>query len=62
MSHLGRPGGRRKPELSFRHVAPIVEELLGTKVHFLEDTVGPEVEERVQNAQNGEIFLLENLR
>ncbi len=43
-------------------VVPVLEQMLGKKVRFLEDCVGPQVEEACANAKNGEIILLENLR
>lgn len=39
-----------------------LEELLSKPVTFLDDCVGPEVEQAVANSKDGEIFLLENLR
>ena len=36
ISHLGRPGGRKVPELSLAPVAPAVEDLLKHKVEFIE--------------------------
>src|SRR5438128_2218346 len=40
-SHLGRPKGVRKPELSLRPLAPRLAQLLGTGVSFCEDCIGP---------------------
>ena len=62
MSHLGRPKGERKPELSLSHIQDKVSEVLGVEVKFIEDCVGPDVEAAAGNLQNGEILLLENLR
>lgn len=62
MSHLGRPEGQRKEEFSLKPVVPELEKLLGRKVTFAPDCVGPEVEEIVNKADNGEVILLENLR
>ena len=62
MSHLGRPDGRPNPKYSLAPVAPELEKLLGTKVVFTQDCVGPEVEETVSKATGGEVILLENLR
>jgi phosphoglycerate kinase len=62
MSHLGRPKGKPKPELSLR---PIVAELgrrLGGDVHFAPDCVGSEAERVVRALRPGEVALLENLR
>ncbi|EGR30128.1 phosphoglycerate kinase, putative [Ichthyophthirius multifiliis] len=62
MSHLGRPDGNRVEKHSLKPLVPKLEELLGTKVTFLNDCVGKEVQETVQQGRNGQIFLLENLR
>lgn len=63
MSHLGRPDGRRCPELSLRIVAEKLAELLpGTAVNFVDEVSGPEVEMAVEDLPDGGILLLENLR
>lgn len=62
MSHLGRPDGEVKPELTLRPIAQKLEQMLGRPVIFLEDCVGPAVEERCAHLRAGEIVLLENLR
>mmetsp|Transcript_44286 Transcript_44286/g.72068 ORF Transcript_44286/g.72068 Transcript_44286/m.72068 type:complete len:422 (+) Transcript_44286:74-1339(+) len=61
-SHLGRPDGRVQKKYSLAPVAPVLSELIGKPVKFLSDCVGPEVEAAVQEAKDGEIILLENLR
>ncbi len=43
-------------------VVPKLEELLGTKINFINDCVGKDVQEQIKSGKNGEIFLLENLR
>ena len=55
-SHLGRPRGARRAELSLRPVA----EALG--IPLASDCVGPEVEARVAELAEGDALLLENLR
>ena len=62
MSHLGRPKGERKPEMSLSHIQDKVSEILGVEVKFIEDCVGEEAEKAVAELQDGEILLLENLR
>jgi len=61
-SHLGRPKGKPKPEFSLSPVAGRLSELLGQKVIFAADCVGPEAEKAVNTAQPGVVVLLENLR
>jgi phosphoglycerate kinase len=48
MSHLGRPDGKRVDKHSLKPIVPKLEQLLGTKVSFLQDCVGKEVEETVK--------------
>jgi phosphoglycerate kinase len=59
-SHLGRPKGKRNPEMSLRPVAARLAELLGQPVAFAPDCVGPEVE--TMKPAPGAVLLLENLR
>ncbi|WP_372680922.1 phosphoglycerate kinase [Desulfosarcina sp.] len=62
MSHLGRPKGKRLPELSLRPCALALEKLLGQAVAFADDCIGPSAEEAAQALSAGEVLLLENLR
>ena len=63
-SHLGKPKGEVKPELSLKPVAERLSELLGKHVKFLKDdnVVGSHAEWAKENLQEGEIGLLENTR
>jgi phosphoglycerate kinase len=61
-SHLGRPKGKVKPEYSLAPVSRHLSELLGSKVTFVRECIGPEVEKAVNAARPGDILLLENLR
>jgi phosphoglycerate kinase len=61
-SHLGRPKGKPKPEFSLAPVAAKLSELLGKKVAFVPDCIGPEPEKAINAAQPGDVILLENLR
>ncbi|KAL0935834.1 phosphoglycerate kinase [Colletotrichum truncatum] len=62
MSHLGRPNGEANPKYSLEPVVPELEKLLGKSVQFAKNCVGPDVEELVNKADNGQVVLLENLR
>ncbi len=62
MSHLGRPKGARKPELSLAPVAARLGELIPHPVKMAPDTVGPEVDTMVAALEPGEVLLLENTR
>jgi len=62
MSHLGRPKGEVKPEMSLAPCARRLSKLLGKNVKMLGDCIGPEVESAVGNMKDGDAVLLENLR
>ncbi len=62
MSHLGRPKGRRLPELSLQPCVAVLNALLGKKTKFVDDCIGPTVEAAVETLDVGDILLLENLR
>ena len=61
-SHLGRPKGRPKPELSLRPVAARLSERLGRPVRFASDCVGEPAQQAITEAGAGGVTLLENLR
>ncbi len=63
-SHLGKPKGEPKPELSLAPVAVRLSELLGKEVKFAADpeVVGPNAKAAVAAMQDGDIILLENTR
>lgn len=61
-SHLGRPKGERKPEMSLKPVAERLQELLGSPVRFVDDCIGPKVKEAMAALPDGGVLLLENLR
>ncbi|MCX5872439.1 MAG: phosphoglycerate kinase [Deltaproteobacteria bacterium] len=61
-SHLGRPKGEIKPELSLKPVASRLSELLSEKVAFIDDCVGPKVQAVVNALEPGDVVLLENVR
>ncbi len=60
--HLGRPKGKRVPELSLMPVAERLRELIDSDVTFPEDCVGDGVKKVVADMKKGEVVLLENLR
>lgn len=63
-SHLGKPKGEPKPELSLAPVAARLTELLGQEVKFAADpeVVGPNAKAAVEAMQDGDVILLENTR
>lgn len=61
-SHLGRPSGSHDPEFSLKPVADHLQTLIRQKVHFAKDCIGEEADSVIENAKNGEVVLLENVR
>lgn len=61
-SHLGRPKGEIKPELSLKPVADELSKELGREVKLAKDIVGPSAHELTENMKEGDVVLLENVR
>ena len=61
-SHLGRPKGEAKPELSLEPAAKRLGELLGQDVAFATDIVGDDAQAKVDALQDGQVVVLQNLR
>ena len=63
-SHLGKPKGEPKPELSLAPVAVRLSELLGQPVKFAADNevVGPNAKAAVEAMKDGDVVLLQNTR
>lgn len=63
-SHLGKPKGEPKPELSLAPVAVRLSELLGQEVKFAADpeVVGANAKAAVEAMNEGDVVLLENTR
>jgi len=63
-SHLGKPKGEPKPELSLAPVAKRLTQLLGQEVKFAADNevVGPHAKAAVAAMKDGDVILLENTR
>jgi phosphoglycerate kinase len=61
-SHLGRPKGERVESMSLSPVAIDLADKLSAPVLFLNDCIGDEVGQSIDNLENGQVALLENLR
>ena len=63
-SHMGKPKGEPKPELSLAPVAKKLSEMLGKEVVFAADdnVVGENARAAVEKMQNGDVVLLQNTR
>ncbi|MEE1277593.1 MAG: phosphoglycerate kinase [Acutalibacteraceae bacterium] len=63
-SHLGKPKGEPKPELSLAPVAKRLSELLGKEVTFAADAevVGANAKAAIEKMADGDVVLLENTR
>ncbi len=62
MSHLGRPNGKRNPDMLLDHIVKTVSEVLGIQVKFVSECSGEIAEKAVGEMVMGEVILLENLR
>ena len=61
-SHMGKPKGEVKPELSLKPVAVRLGELLDMDIIMAEDVVGADAQAKAAALQPGQIMLLENTR
>jgi len=61
LAHFGRPKGR-DPKDSLKPVADALARVLGRKVAFAQDCVGPAAEQAVAAMQPGDVLCLENTR
>ena len=61
-SHLGRPKGGPDPKYSLTPVADYLSGLLGKRVAFAEDCIGPKAEAAAKALKPGDVLLLENTR
>jgi phosphoglycerate kinase len=61
-THLGDPGGKKSKKYTTEPVAQRLEKLLGRKVVFVKDCIGPKVGKAVKELKSGQVLFLENLR
>ena len=61
-SHMGKPKGEVKPELSLQVVADRLGELLGQTVIMAKDVAGEDAQAKAAALENGQVMLLENTR
>ena len=61
-SHLGKPKGEVKKELSLKPVAERLSKYLGFNVKLADDIVGESAKTLASNLKEGEVMLLENVR
>lgn len=61
-SHLGRPKGKWRDDMSLAPAAGRLSELLGAPVRFVSDIVGADARSAAASLQPGEVLLLENVR
>ncbi len=61
-SHMGKPKGEWKPELSLKIVAERISQLLGKEVIMAADVVGEDAKAKAAALRNGQVMLLENVR
>ena len=61
-SHMGKPKGEYKPELSLKVVADRISELLGKEVIMAADVAGEDAHAKAAALKDGDVMLLENTR
>ena len=61
-SHMGKPKGEYKPELSLKVVADRLSELLGVEVKMSKDVAGEDAKRLAAELKDGDVMLLENTR
>ena len=61
-SHMGKPKGEWKPELSLKIVAARLSELLGKEVIMAADVAGEDAKAKAAALKDGDVMLLENTR
>lgn len=61
-SHMGKPKGEWKPELSLKVVAERISQLLGKEVIMASDVIGEDAKAKAAALQDGDVMLLENVR
>ena len=61
-SHMGKPKGEWKPELSLKVVADRISELLGKPVVMAADVAGEDAKAKAAALKDGDVMLLENTR
>ena len=62
LSHFDRPKGKRVDAMSLRPIAQALGEVLGHKVGFAEDCIGPEAARAIEAMTAGDVLVLENTR
>ena len=61
-SHMGKPKGEWKPELSLKVVAERISELLGKEVVMATDVAGADSQAKAAALKDGDVMMLENTR
>ena len=61
-SHMGKPKGEYKPELSLKIVADRISELLGKPVVMASDVAGEDAHAKAAALKDGDVMMLENTR
>ena len=61
-SHMGKPKGEWKPELSLKVVAERISQLLGKEVIMAADVAGEDAKAKAAALKDGDVMMLENTR
>lgn len=62
VSHFDRPKGKPVPEMSLAPISEALARILGKKVTFVPDCIGPAAQDAVAAMKDGDVLVLENTR
>ena len=62
LSHLGRPKGRKDPDLSLMPIYKYLKKKIQTNIYFFMGDFDDEVKDKFEHLKQGEIILVENIR
>jgi len=62
LSHLGRPKGRKDPDLSLMPIYKYLKKKIQTNIFFFMGNFDDEVKDKFEHLKQGEIILVENIR
>jgi len=62
ISHYGRPEGAQNPEMSMAFLTGVLEQQWGVPVKFSPQCIGESAKSIAEDAQEGDVILLENVR
>jgi phosphoglycerate kinase len=62
LSHFDRPRGKVVPSMSLKVLVAPLEKIIGRKIAFADDCIGPKAQAAIAALKDGDVLLLENTR